>query len=78
MWPTGVYWSLLQVGTPPIDVPAAIDSGSGDLDISGKGCDGCVTTPPNNLYDHSASSTSRAAPPFGFSNTYQTCDLSVS
>ena len=36
VWPTAIYWSLVQVGTPPVDFPAAIDSGSGDLDISGK------------------------------------------
>ena len=75
VWPTGVYWATLQVGTPPVDFPAAIDSGSGCLDISAKGCDGCVTTPPNRGYDSSASSTSRAAAPYNFSNSYETCDL---
>ena len=77
IWPTGVYWAMLQVGTPPQNFPAAIDSGSGDLDIAGKGCVGCVTTPPNNRYDPSISSTSStpALPPFSFSNTYETCDL---
>ena len=77
IWPTGVYWAMLQVGTPAQNFPAAIDSGSGDLDIAGKGCVGCVTTPPNNRYDPSISSTSStpALPPFSFSNTYETCDL---
>jgi len=75
VWPTAIYWSLVQVGTPPIDVPAAIDSGSGDLDVGAKGCVGCVTTPPNNPYDPAASSTSAAAAPYKFSNTYETCDL---
>ena len=55
--------------------PVAIDSGSGDLDISGAGCDGCVTTPPNKAYSADASSTSSATFPFKFSNSYQTCDL---
>lgn len=76
VWPTAIYWSYVQVGTPPKDFPAAIDSGSGDLDISGKDCDGCVTTPPNNAYDHTASSTATGVFPYSFSNTYQTCDLS--
>ena len=41
VWPTAIYWTTVQVGTPPKDFPVAIDSGSGDLDISGKGCSGC-------------------------------------
>jgi len=75
VWPTAIYWSMVQVGTPPQDYPVAIDSGSGDLDIGGKGCNGCVTTPPNNPYDPSSSKTSSRAFPYAFSNTYQTCDL---
>merc|ERR1740117_496968 len=75
VWPTAIYWSMVQVGTPPKSIPAAIDSGSGDLDIEGEGCTECVTTPPNVLYDPSASSTSSRAFPYLFSNTYQTCDL---
>ena len=34
-----------------------------------------MTTPPNNQYDASASSTSSSAFPYVFSNSYQTCDL---
>jgi len=75
VWPTAIYWSLVQVGTPPQDFPVAIDSGSGDLDIAGKGCEGCVVTKPNNAYDPEVSSTSKKASPSTFSNTYQTCDL---
>jgi len=75
VWPTAIYWTMVQIGTPPLDFPVAIDSGSGDLDISGKGCNGCVTTPPNRAYDHKASSTSKPKMPFAFSNSYQTCDL---
>jgi len=60
---------MVQVGTPPQDYPVAIDSGSGDLDIGGKGCKGCVTTPPNNPYDASSSKTSSRAFPYVFSNT---------
>jgi len=75
VWPTAIYWCFAQVGTPPVSFPVAIDSGSGDLDISGKGCDGCVTNPPNKAYDARSSSTSRPVFPFKFSNSYQTCDL---
>ena len=53
VWPTAIFWAMVQVGTPPQDFPAAIDSGSGDLDIGAVGCGGCVTTPPNRGYDHS-------------------------
>ena len=74
VWPTAIYWTTVQVGTPPKDFPVCIDSGSGDLDISAKGCAGCPTTAPNNQYDPSASSTSKKGF-FPFSNSYQTCDL---
>merc|ERR1719201_296307 len=75
VWPTAIYWTTVQVGTPARDFPVAIDSGSGDLDIGGRGCEGCVTTAPNNPYDPSNSSTAKPAFPFTFSNSYQTCDL---
>ena len=80
VWPTAIYWTMLQVGTPPQAFPAAIDSGSGDLDIAAKGCVGCVTTPPNNAYDSTASKTVKTPyPPHDFRNrfhnTYETCDL---
>ena len=74
VWPTAIYWCEVQVGTPPVSFPVCIDSGSGDLDISAKDCDGCPTAPPNNGYDHTASSTSKPGI-FPFSNSYQTCDL---
>ena len=75
VWPTGIYWTMVQIGTPPKDFPVAIDSGSGDLDISGKDCVGCVHGGPNREYDPAASSTSKTSYPFVFSNSYQTCDL---
>ena len=74
VWPTAIYWTMVQVGTPPVDFPVCIDSGSGDLDISGKGCDGCPTKAPNNAYDPAASSSAKKQL-FPFSNSYQTCDL---
>lgn len=76
VWPVGIYWTTVAVGTPPRYFPVAIDSGSSTLDIQGADCDGCVTTPPNNQYDHTKSSTGKPAFPFKFSNTYETCDLS--
>ena len=76
VWPTGIYWTTVQVGTPPVNFPVCIDSGSGDLDISAVQCDGCPTAPPNNGYDHTTSSTSKPTVfPKTFSNSYQTCDL---
>jgi len=75
IWPTAIYWSMVEIGMPPQSFPVAIDSGSGDLDVAGVGCDGCVTAPPNNQYDPDASSSSARAFPRTFSNTYQTCDL---
>jgi len=75
VWPTAIYWTMVQVGTPPKDFPVAIDSGSGDLNIAGKGCQGCATRAPNNAYSAMESTTSRAATPFNFSNTYETCYL---
>lgn len=75
-WPTAIFWVEISVGTPPVYFPVAVDSGSGDLDIEGAGCDGCPTIAPNNGYDPTASSTSSPVSPYNFSNTYQTCDLS--
>ncbi len=75
VWPTGIYWTMVEVGTPAHEYPVAIDSGSGDLDIGAVGCKGCVVTPPNRPYDHTASSTAKSVFPFEFSNSYQTCDL---
>jgi len=75
VWPTAIYWSTVQVGTPPKDFPVAIDSGSGNLNIPNVGCKGCVTTKPNNAYDAKASSSRKNVFPFIFSNSYQTCDL---
>jgi hypothetical protein len=75
VWPTAIYWVYVQIGSPPHDFPAAIDSGSGDLDVEGKGCDGCAAGAPNRPYDPDASHTSSPAFPRTFSNSYQTCDL---
>jgi hypothetical protein len=75
VWPTAIYWTYVEIGTPAVKFPVAIDSGSGDLDVSGAKCEGCVTTPPNVAYDSSMSTTAKRVFPFTFSNSYQTCDL---
>lgn len=75
IWPVGIFWVEIEVGTPPVKFPVAIDSGSGDLDIEGSACVACNKSPPNAGYDKSKSSTSKAVFPYGFSNSYQTCDL---
>eukprot|EP00928_Gymnodinium_smaydae_P037413 TRINITY_DN25979_c0_g1_i1.p1 TRINITY_DN25979_c0_g1~~TRINITY_DN25979_c0_g1_i1.p1 ORF type:complete len:491 (-),score=43.41 TRINITY_DN25979_c0_g1_i1:115-1587(-) len=59
VWPAAVYWTFIEVGTPPRQFPVVIDSGSPFLVISGKGCAGCITKSPNNGYDPSVSSSSR-------------------
>mmetsp|Transcript_68236 Transcript_68236/g.108276 ORF Transcript_68236/g.108276 Transcript_68236/m.108276 type:complete len:405 (+) Transcript_68236:35-1249(+) len=75
VWPTAIYWTTIQIGTPAQDFPVAIDSGSGDLNVEGAGCKGCVTKPPNRAYDPKSSSSSKPLFPFVFSDSYQTCDL---
>lgn len=75
VFPTAIYWAKLQIGTPPQDFAVGLDSGSGDLFVEGKGCDGCTSGPPNNAYDPQASSTSKKAFPGFFIHTYKTCDL---
>lgn len=76
IWPVGVYWTTIEVGTPPKEFAVAIDSGSGFLDIEGASCQGCNKKAPNGQYDPKASSTGKRTFPFVFSNTYETCDLS--
>ena len=75
VWPTAIYWTYVEIGTPAVKFPVAIDSGSGDLDVSGANCEGCVTKHPNVAYDAAKSTTAKRAFPFAFSNSYQTCDL---
>jgi len=89
VYPVGIYWFDLMIGTPPVAFPVAIDSGSYTLDIPDTGCRGCITTPPNQQYDIKKSSSGKVilcGPSHGcigscmngfcgFSNTYETCDL---
>eukprot|EP01061_Rhynchopus_euleeides_P034454 TRINITY_DN58269_c0_g1_i1.p2 TRINITY_DN58269_c0_g1~~TRINITY_DN58269_c0_g1_i1.p2 ORF type:complete len:429 (+),score=160.78 TRINITY_DN58269_c0_g1_i1:37-1323(+) len=92
IWPVAIYWVYIEVGTPPRKFPVAIDTGSFTLDIPDVACDGCISKSPNNVYDANSSSTSTEIPcglrctevggscrtdkQCGFSNTYETCDLS--
>lgn len=75
IWPVSIYWTTVEVGTPLKSYAVAIDSGSYDMYLSGKGCNGCVTTPPNTQYDPKESSSSVGPLPGpGFSATYETCN----
>ena len=74
IWPVAIYWTFIEVGTPPIRFAVNVDSGS-NLDIEGIGCTGCNPKLPNNAYDPQQSSTSKRGTPPTFSNSYLTCDL---
>jgi len=78
VFPVAIYWVFVDVGTPPVQFPVAIDTGSYDLDIPMVGCNTCISAPPNAIYDVSKSSTGSISCPDSciFSNSYQTCDLS--
>jgi hypothetical protein len=87
VWPIAVYWTFLEVGTPPVRFPVSIDSGSYTLDLPLAGCNGCVHQAPNTDYNPAQSNTSHLIScnegcPGGseckngvcsFSNTYETC-----
>jgi len=73
IFPTAMYYAMAQVGTPPQDYAVGLDSGSGDFFVEGKGCKGCTLAPPNNQYDPSASSTSKAKG--SFHHSYKTCNM---
>jgi len=75
VWPVAIYWVEVQVGSPPVSHPAAVDSGSSTLDIGAVGCAGCSVAAPNVPYDTRASSAAAPVAPYTFSNTYETCDL---
>ena len=71
IWPVSIYHRPGRHTLKRFAV--AIDSGSPALYIIGKGCDGCVTTPPNEPYDPTKSTTSKAVGQ-NYSSTYETCD----
>jgi len=74
VFPTAMYYAMVQVGTPPRDYAVGLDSGSGDLFVEGKGCKGCTLGPPNSQYDPSASASSKSAGG-SFHHSYQTCSM---
>merc|ERR1711934_945631 len=90
VYPVGIYWTAITLGTPPQQFQVAVDSGSSDLIVPAKGCDGCH---PENTgeYDAPASSTSQDIPctdhnyrcvqcvsdQCSFFNTYETCNLTA-
>jgi hypothetical protein len=73
IWPVAIYWTYIDVGTPPVKFPVNVDSGSSNLDIKGVNCSGC--SKKFNAYDPTISSTSKVGSPSTFSNSYLTCDL---
>jgi len=89
VYPVGIYWFYISIGTPAVQFPVAIDSGSYTLDIPETGCNGCINKAPNQYYSVNKSSTGKTilcGPSHGcvsgckngycaFSNTYETCDL---
>jgi len=87
VWPVAIYWCDVQVGTPPVSFPVAMDTGSFTLDIPNYNCPSCITKAPNTAYNPAKSSTSSnldcatqcgfscASNTCSFSNSYQTCDL---
>jgi len=92
VYPLGIYYIEIDVGTPGRSFNVAVDTGSCTLLIPGVKCKGCPPQEPDHLYDPTASSSSK---PFGcrsadecrscggpsgsqciFSNSYETCNLS--
>eukprot|EP00163_Fabomonas_tropica_P003162 TRINITY_DN12634_c0_g1_i1.p1 TRINITY_DN12634_c0_g1~~TRINITY_DN12634_c0_g1_i1.p1 ORF type:complete len:454 (+),score=114.32 TRINITY_DN12634_c0_g1_i1:59-1420(+) len=88
IFPIGIYYTEVQIGTPARTFKVAIDTGSADLIVPQVGCNGCHANSTNE-FDPSQSSTANKISCYGrlqcpncaqdqcaFSNTYQTCDLS--
>ncbi|PWA41862.1 Aspartic peptidase [Artemisia annua] len=53
-----LYYTKVQLGTPPRDYYVQIDTGSNVLWVSCKSCNGCPTSSRLHFYDSSSSSTS--------------------
>lgn len=73
VFPTAIYYTNIQIGTPPKDFAVGIDSGSGDLFVEGKDCDGCTKSSLNRQYDPTKSSSSNSQG--RFRHSYKTCNF---
>lgn len=88
IYPLGIYYSVVAIGTPAQKFAVALDTGSDTLIVPGIKCNGCASGA--NRFDASASSTIKPLSctisdcdnncAFGgsqctFSNSYQTCVL---
>jgi hypothetical protein len=88
IYPLGIYYSVVGIGTPSQKFAVALDTGSDTLIVPGRNCNGCAQNA--NRFDPSLSSTIKPLScdigdcdnycGFGsaqctFSNSYQTCVL---
>eukprot|EP00012_Vannella_robusta_P005916 CAMPEP_0206194798 /NCGR_PEP_ID=MMETSP0166-20121206/7433_1 /ASSEMBLY_ACC=CAM_ASM_000260 /TAXON_ID=95228 /ORGANISM="Vannella robusta, Strain DIVA3 518/3/11/1/6" /LENGTH=417 /DNA_ID=CAMNT_0053611883 /DNA_START=88 /DNA_END=1341 /DNA_ORIENTATION=+ len=90
IYPVGIYWVSVNIGTPAQALLAAVDSGSSDLLVPSSSCTGCHEQNTGS-FDTSKSSTLQSIgcdnstikchfPCQGqcsFSNSYQTCNLTA-
>ncbi|KAL6061412.1 Aspartic peptidase domain-containing protein [Balamuthia mandrillaris] len=76
IFPNGIYWMQVSIGTPPQSFAIAVDTGSTDMLVPGKGCTGCHPK-KTGQFDIAASSTINKCYQGAcrFSNSYQTCNL---
>lgn len=58
VYPQAVYWTYLEVGTPPVRSAVIFDTGSPFLNVEASRCANCLHEAPNIPYDPDASSTS--------------------
>jgi hypothetical protein len=86
IWPTGGFWTMINVGSPPQPQQVQIDTGSSDLIIAGSGCKECGQPRYDQASSRTSKSVSCATTAFhcafcsanlcNMNNTYQTCDYS--
>lgn len=87
VYPTGVYYAVMQIGTPPQQFNVVLDTGSGTLILPAVGCSGCDPSVPKfnpkastsivKVAANAASDCENYFDPFAsqctFSNSYETC-----
>lgn len=91
IYPVGIYWTEITLGTPPQAFQVAVDSGSSDLLVPSLYCDGCHLENTGG-FDTTASSTLKAvgchnvtgiscrmpcSDQCTFFNAYETCNLTA-